>query len=69
MKTPPSMTNEDVLRLKSLGFSDDLIIASIKAAKTTDFRTSASDLAALRGKGIPEAVLIEMLGAAKREQK
>jgi hypothetical protein len=68
-KMAPSMTNEDVLRLKSLAFSDDLIIASIKAAKSTDFHISADDLSALREEGISEAVLIEMLNAAKREQK
>ena len=69
---PPRETalkNEDILRLKSLGFSDELLITSIRAANKTDFHVAVDDLAALRDRGISEAVLIEMLGAAKREEK
>ena len=58
------MKNEDVLRLKALGFSDELIVASIKAAKKTDFKIAVDDLAELRRSGLTEAVLMEMLTAS-----
>ncbi len=54
------LTNEDIVGLKKLGFSDDVIIAKIKAAPPA-FRLETKDLAELKDLGLSDAVIAAMI--------
>lgn len=54
------LTNEDILELKKLGFSDDVIIAKIKASPA-GYRLDIKDLAELKSQGVSDAVIAAML--------
>jgi hypothetical protein len=54
------LTNEDVIELKGLGFSDDVLIAKIKASPG-NFRLETKDMSELKAKGISDAVIAAML--------
>lgn len=59
----PGMTNDDVQKLAKAGFSDDLLIARIKASGTPRFDLDADALVALKHAGVSERVLAVMLGS------
>jgi len=58
-----ALTNADVLRLKSAGLSDSLIIGKIKTSPA-DYRLDANDIIELKRAGLAEAVIAAMLEAA-----
>ena len=51
------MTNADVISLASAGLGDDVILAKIKAAPSTDFDTSVDGLKALKAGGVSSPVI------------
>ena len=59
---PKQFTNDDVLKLKTAGFSDAEILAAIAAARETSFDTSADGLIALKTAGISARVIAAILG-------
>jgi hypothetical protein len=54
------LTNEDLIRLKKAGISDDVIILTINSG-ATKFSTEPADLAALKNAGVSDAVITAML--------
>jgi hypothetical protein len=62
----PTLTNDDILHLTAAGISADIIVAKIKASKC-HFDTSPAELIALRGKSIPDAVILAMVQAVNSE--
>lgn len=59
------MNNADVIKLKTAGLSDELIIGKIRASEA-NYRLEVDDLVELKKAGIPESVLAAMLEAAQR---
>lgn len=59
------LTNADVIELSGLGFSDDVIIDKIYAAKGTDFDTSIAGLKALKTAKISDAVIRVMINPSR----
>jgi hypothetical protein len=55
------MTNGDVIEMVRLGFSDDIIIAKIRAVKVTKFDTSIAGLKALKAAQVSNAVIRVMI--------
>jgi hypothetical protein len=60
--TGKAFTNEDVLSLKSAGFTDELIIAKVKAAPG-NFKLDTEDMLALKKAGLSDSVISAMVGA------
>ena len=56
-----AMSNSDVIALASAGLGDDVIMAKIHAAPTTDFDTSVTGLSALKSGGVSSAVIRYMI--------
>ncbi|MBO9499365.1 MAG: hypothetical protein J7496_04190 [Novosphingobium sp.] len=63
-----TLTNEQVIRLSAAGLGDQVLIAKIRASDNA-FDTSTEGLLALRRKGVPNAVIAEMIAAGSREGK
>lgn len=62
---PPSgMTNADVIALKTVGFSDDLIVSKIKSSKCA-FRLETNDLIELKKAGLSDRVIGAMMDKAQ----
>jgi len=59
------LTNDDVITLKTAGFTDDLLIAKIKAAPA-GYKTETGDLVALKKAGLSDAVISAMIDATRR---
>lgn len=59
----PVLMNSDVVQMVKSGFSPELVIAKIKASKTS-FDTTPSILAELKQNGVPENVLVAMIEAS-----
>jgi hypothetical protein len=59
------MTDADVIALAGLGLSDDIVIAKIYAAKSTDFDTSVTGLTALKTAKVSDDVIRVMLNPQK----
>jgi hypothetical protein len=57
---PGSMTNADVLALKTAGFSDDLIVAKIKSSRCA-FQMETSDMINLKMAGLSDRVIGAMM--------
>ncbi len=55
------MSNGEVIALASAGLGDDVIMAKIHAAPTTDFDTSVAGLSALKSGGVSSAVIRYMI--------
>src|SRR5262249_3015841 len=55
------LTNNDVIELVSLGFSDDVIIDKIRSAEATAFDTSIAGLKALKAAKVPDPVIRAMI--------
>jgi hypothetical protein len=60
------LTNADVLKLKSAGLGDELIIGKIKASPA-DYHLDTNDMIELKQAGLSEAVIGAMLEAATRQ--
>src|SRR6185437_7043514 len=58
----PSLTNTDVVSLKSAGFSDEVILAKIKAAPGA-YNLETADLVNLKKAGLSDAVIATMVAA------
>lgn len=54
------LTNDDLIRLKKAGISDDVIILTISSG-ATKFSTEPADLVALKNAGVSDAVITAML--------
>jgi hypothetical protein len=63
--TAKPMANEDVLSLKSAGFSDEVIIAKIKSAPA-NFNVEMDKLVALKNAGLSDSVIAAMVQAGSR---
>lgn len=61
-----TITNQSVMDLYSVGFSDSLIIAKINTSDC-NFNTEIDTLKVLKEKGLSEAVIITMLGKLKED--
>lgn len=55
------MTNSDIVALCHAGISDDLVIAKIRAAPTTEFDASIEGLKALQANQISQAMIKAMI--------
>ena len=60
-KLPSRLTNQDVIDLVSLGFSDDVIIDKIHASQNAEFETSVSALRTLKAAKVSDAVIRAMI--------
>ena len=60
-----TMTNQDVITLKSAGLSDELVIAKIKGAPG-EYKLDTDDLIALKQANLSEAVIQTMITAQAR---
>jgi len=58
------LTNQDVVKLASLGLGDEVVIAKINQAKTVDFKLGTDDLVSLKKSGVSSAVIEAMLKRA-----
>jgi len=59
--TAPGMTNADVIKLAKAGFSEELIIGSIRESKKRSFRLDADSMVELKNGGVSERVIRAML--------
>lgn len=57
------LTNKSILDLRSIGISDDVIIAKIKSSES-NFDTSVESIKNLKEAGVSDKVLMEMIGAS-----
>jgi hypothetical protein len=60
------LTNSDILKLKAVGLSDDLIVAKINAAPAS-FHLDTDDLVELKKAGIADSVVAAMIKASQRK--
>ena len=58
------LTNNDIVELQKSGLSAEIMVAKIKTAKS-QFDTSPAALQELKGKNIPDAVILAMIEAGK----
>ncbi len=56
-----SLANQDVIEMVKLGLSADVVIAKIKASPT-EFKTDTAALVELKQAGVPDAVIMAMVG-------
>jgi hypothetical protein len=61
---PKAFTNEDVIKLRSAGFSDQDIVDAIEKAANKAFDTSADGLIAMANAGVSKAIIGVVLGRA-----
>ena len=61
------MTNEDVVSLRGVGLSDELIIAKIKSAPAS-YSVDTADLVALKKAGVADVVIQAMIEAQSRQK-
>ena len=66
-KLQSRMTNQDVIELVSLGFSDGVIIDKIRTAPGSDFDTSIPALKELKAAKVPDVVIRAMINAQQNE--
>ena len=60
-----TLTNADVLKLKTIGLSDDLILQRIRLSPG-NYKLEPDDLAELKKAGLSDAIISEMMTAAQR---
>lgn len=58
------ITNQSVLDMVEMGFSEDVILTKIKTSDT-DFNTELDDLKALKTKGISDAIIMAIMNTKK----
>lgn len=61
--------NEDVIKLLSAGFTEEMVIKAISAANPVAFDTSADGLIGLKKAGASDAVIQKILSSAQTENK
>jgi len=61
---PQSLTNQDVLVLVKAGLATDVIVAKLQRSNCS-CDTSATELQRLKAVGVPEEVLVAMIGASR----
>ncbi len=61
---PQSLTNQDVLVLVKAGLATDVIVAKLQRSNCS-CDTSATELQRLKAAGVPEEVLVAMIGASR----
>jgi hypothetical protein len=61
----PKLTNADILALKQGGFSDEIIIAKVKAS-AADSKLEVNDLLELKKANISESIISAMIEASKQ---
>jgi hypothetical protein len=66
-KLQSRMTNQDVVELVSLGFSDGVIIDKIRTAEGSDFDTSIPALKELKAAKVSDVVIQAMINAQQNE--
>jgi hypothetical protein len=66
-KLQSRMTNQDVIELVSLGFSDGVIIDKIRTAQGSDFDTSIPALKDLKAAKVSDAVIRALINAHENE--
>src|SRR5207253_5292134 len=59
-----SIINQDIIRMVKADFTTETIIAQIKSAPC-DFMTAPAALRQMKDEGVPDAVILEMVMAAK----
>lgn len=62
--TNSTLTNNDVIDLKSLGVSDELVIEKIRSAETVSFDTSVAGIKRLKESQISDSIIREMIRPA-----
>lgn len=55
------LTNEDVVKLATLGLGDDIVVAKIKQVSRIDFKLDTESLVALKQQGVSAAIIAAML--------
>lgn len=60
------LTNSSIIEMKSIGFSDDVIISKIKSSEAK-FDTSISALKELKEKGISDAIIMTIMNSGEKE--
>lgn len=63
-----ALTNSDILKLKSAGLSDELIIQKI-GSSPANYKLDPDDLAKLKQLGLSDSVIGAMLSAQNRQQQ
>lgn len=56
-----SLTNADVIKMSTLGFSEQVMLAKVKQAASTEFTVEIADIEILQKEGVPQAVIAAML--------
>jgi len=59
------LRNQDVVKMVSAGFGEEIIVAKIREAPRVDFQLSVDDLVALRNAGVSQPVVRAMLERSK----
>ena len=70
MQQSPSLsalTNDDIVKLKNAGISDQLVIQRISMSPNS-FKLDIDDLTALKKAGISDAVIVAMMSAASSQK-
>lgn len=57
-----TLTNQSILDMLSMGFSDNVILAKISNSNTTNFDTSIDALKLLKDKNVSENILVAIIG-------
>jgi hypothetical protein len=60
-QTDSAMTNDDIVNMLKMGFSNDVIKAKIKQVSTVDFKLDVDELSKLKSAGVSQDVISEML--------
>ena len=60
-----ALTNADVIKLKTAGLGDDLVIDKIKASPGS-YHLDANDLLELKQSGLSDALIVAMIHASAR---
>ena len=60
-----ALSNDDILRLRDVGLSDDVVVAKIKSSPAA-YHLDADDLIALKKANVSDAVIAAMLEAQRR---
>lgn len=56
-----SLNNADVIKMSTLGFSEQVMLAKVKQAASTEFTVEIADIEILQKEGVPQAVIAAML--------
>lgn len=62
-----TITNQSVIDMKEMGFSDEVIVTKIKTSET-NFDTSLAAMKQLKEKGISDAIIMEIMNSSNKEE-